>query len=691
MNQAPPFTNRLKFQKSPYLLQHAHNPVNWFSWSQEAFDLAKELNRPIFLSIGYATCHWCHVMEKESFQSEGIAKILNNSFINIKVDREELPDVDSIYMEFAQTMVSGAIGWPLNIFLTPALKPFFATTYVPAKSFNGMIGLGDLAAQLSQLWQSEEKEQIDLEANKLYQIFADNIPVCGDNFPSRQLVVELKEVLFKLADTVYGGAKGSPKFAIGYQYNFLLADYLFSDDPRSLFLAEKTLQRIACGGIYDHLRGGFARYSTDEKWRVPHFEKMLYDNAILAKAYLEAWKLTKNDLYKKVCMQTLDYLCDEMQQPMGGFFSAEDADSEGVEGLYYTWSYEEIKKLIPENYDLFCHYYNVTLEGNFSGRNILFLNEPLPLDVETKLKDSRSKLLFARKKRVAPFKDDKVLVSWNGLVIDALAWAARAFSEEKYLKAALLAARFITNNLLEDGLLYHRYREGEAKFKGNLDDHAFLIKGLISLFEVGAGAEWLGLAINLSNRLQVDFKGENGAFYQTDGSDPNLILRKCHLADGSEPSGNSIQAANLLKLAKLTGRSSYFESVKDIFRAVESHFKIYPPGYTYHAMNLNWYYDEYKPLIVISLDSNQSFKQEIIELIYSNYLLHCTIVWQSGDVDLIEHLPHLQQYVPIGDQSTIYICMEDRCLPPARGLKEISRQLLDLKASLYFSNLNCVN
>lgn len=371
------FTNRLIREKSPYLQQHAHNPVDWFPWGEEAFDASRKSGRPIFLSIGYATCHWCHVMERETFESEDIAREMNDLFINIKVDREELPQVDALYMELAQALMAGAAGWPLNLILTPELKPIFAATYLPPSSQHGLIGMKELMERIRQLWNSEEKERVKAQAAAVVDVLNRNKIVKGKRLPNQQLLDETAELLFKIADPIYGGIKGSPKFPLGYQQIFLLNYSVKSKDSRAFYLAEKTLQMMEQGGIYDHIGGGFSRYSVDEKWLIPHFEKMLYDNALLAETYATAWQLTGKDTYKEVASETLDYLLRDMRHTKGGFYSAEDSESCGEEGLFYTWLYNNIIEYLGKDSEDFCEYYNITKSGNFHGRNILNVTVPL--------------------------------------------------------------------------------------------------------------------------------------------------------------------------------------------------------------------------------------------------------------------------------------------------------------------------
>lgn len=680
MADQPLYTNRLIHQKSPYLLQHAHNPVDWYPWSEEAFDAAKAQNKPIFLSIGYATCHWCHVMEKESFENIEVAELLNKTFINIKVDREELPDVDGLYMEFAQSMMAGAVGWPLTVILTPDLQPFFAATYLPPYSSHGLMGLADLIARIEEIWSSEERDRVVSQAEKIVDAFTEIVHVRGEELPDEESINNLAELLFKMADTVYGGIKGTPKFPIGYQYSFMLRYFAMTKDSRALFLVERTLDMMQRGGIYDHLGGGFSRYSIDEKWLIPHFEKMLYDNAILAQAYLEGWQLTKKPLYRQVSEGILNYLLKEMTHPQGGFYSAQDADSEGHEGYFYTWTYEEVKKLLGQGAELFCKYYNITHAGNFEGRNIL--HTPLSLEefaaqyrinpegLQKQLEAGRQTLLAARSQRIEPLKDDKILSSWNGLVIYSLVEAANAFSAEAYLKAAIKAACFIKKNLWTGEMLLRRWREGEALFAASLDEYSFMIRACLSLFEANAGTEWLQWATEMTNLLKENYKSENGAFYQTDGTDKNLILRKCQFADGAEPSGNAVHCENLLRLHQLTGNQDYLTQAEDILKAVKEYLENYPPGYCYHVMNLQRYYDKKAPSLVIALDSQHHSEVEFKQLIYSNFILHKSIVWQTQDLELEELIPSIKEQEAQQDQTTLYICHQGVCLNPLTTLQE---------------------
>lgn len=669
-------TNRLAKEKSPYLLQHAHNPVDWYPWGEEAIQAARAADKPIFLSIGYATCHWCHVMEKESFENPKIAELMNGAFINIKVDREEMPHIDSLYMEFAQSMMSGTAGWPLNLILTPSLQPFFAATYLPPSAKHGLMGLDEVVSRIQEVWQGEEKERIEDQAEKLLEVFAESVHLKGTELADKETIEDTADLLFKMSDPAYGGMNGAPKFPIGYQYNFLMHAYAVFPDSRGLFLVERTLDKMHRGGIYDHLGGGFSRYSVDETWLVPHFEKMLYDNAILIMTYLEGWQITKKPLYREICEEIIGYLLRDMQHPEGGFYSAEDADSEGVEGLFYTWKQEEIERLLgKEDSALFCAYYGVTPKGNFEGRNIL--NTPLnldefctqrkldPLQFRETLQKQRQMLFEERKKRVHPLKDDKILSSWNGLMIAALCQAGRAFERPDLVESAVKAARFIKSKLWKEGRLYRRWRDNETSYKAGLDEYAFLIKGVLSLFEADCGTEWLAFAMEMEGILRREFKADDGAFFQADFQEKNIILRKTVFGDGAEPAGNSIHCENLLKLYQLTNDALYLDQAEDVLKAADKFIKNYPPGYCYQVMNLTRYYNKRAPLIVVALNPENTHREFLLREIYQTFIPHKGIVWlQAGDEELKRLLPVVGEKKTVDGKTTLYICFEGVCQAP---------------------------
>ena len=685
-----PHTNRLIKEKSPYLLQHAHNPVDWYPWGEEAFEAAQKEQKPIFLSIGYATCHWCHVMEKESFENSDVASLMNKSFINIKVDREELPGIDSLYMEFAQSMIAGASGWPLNVILTPDLHPFFAVTYLPPYQAHGVMGLTELITRINESWYNEEeREKLETQSQYITQLFAKNVRVKGETLLPKEEMVEAAETLFRMTDPVYGGIKGEPKFPLGYYMNFLLHYSATQKDSRALFTVERTLEMMHRGGIYDHLGGGFSRYSVDERWFLPHFEKMLYDNALLAKAYFEGWQVTKKSLYKQVCDEILHYFIRDMLFPQGGFFAAEDADSEGYEGLYYTWPYDEIMTLLGDQGELFCEFYGVLKNGNFEGRNILYRTQSLEdfakkhaieiNQLEDLFKDQHRILLQERDKRIHPLKDTKIIAAWNGLAIDALASASDALDSHGYLAIAKKNATFIKSHFWIKNRLKRRWCDGDSSIDGGIEDYAFLIKGLLTLFEATGEAHWLEWAMQLNHITRELFKSPQGAYFQVSAEEKNIILRKCSFSDGAEPSGNSIQCENLLRLYDITGEELYLEEAEEVLKAAENYISHYPIGYIYHQMNLNRYYFSHRARIVVALNASQSYKNEIFDLLHSHFIPHKVVIWRHhNDSALMQLIPDLKDQPPLNNQTTLYICHQGRCRKPLTSFEEIQEAIANL-------------
>ncbi|MFZ0566193.1 MAG: thioredoxin domain-containing protein [Chlamydiales bacterium] len=687
----PLYTNRLINEKSPYLLQHAHNPVDWYPWGEEAFNAAKELDKPIFLSIGYATCHWCHMMEEESFSNLEVAQLMNDSFVNIKIDCEEKPDVDALYMEFAQAMMSGGAGWPLNLILTPELMPFFATTYLPPDAKHGLLGLKQLVSRIHQIWSDpEERETIIAQAGKIVDVFSTHTPTAAGEFPKKEIIKEAAELLYKSADPIYGGVKGAPKFPVGLQACFLLRYARETSDGRALFYVERSLEMMHRGGIYDHLGGGFSRYSIDEQWLVPHFEKMLYDNAFLARAYLETWEYTRQSFYREVAEHILAYILRDMNDPRGGFYSAEDADSEGQEGHFYTWTESEIHSVLERDAPLFCEFYGVTPRGIFEGRNILHMHYSLEefssyrnLDqvvVKKILDELRKKLWEAREKRPHPFKDDKIITAWNGLAIYILAKAGMVINQPLYLEAAAKAATFIKDNLYVEGTLLRRWREEEARFDGCLDDYAFFIHGLLSLFEADQGSEWLEFALRLTHDLKENFKNEQGAFYLNNGKDPNLILRRSEFYDGAEPSGNAIHCENLIRLYQITGVDEYMQEAEGIFKAAKEHIDIFPPGACYHLMTLQRYYDLNAPTLIVALNEKEELKEEIAKMLSGHFIPHKVVIWRrSSDEELRDLVPQSRGKEPINNKTALYICFRNHCSLPITELSEMWKTIENLQ------------
>lgn len=575
--------NRLQFEKSPYLLQHATNPVDWFPWGNEAFEKSKKENKPIFLSIGYSTCHWCHVMERESFENEATAKILNEHFICIKVDREELPGVDKVYMTAVQ-MMFGQGGWPLSVFLTPERKPFYGGTYFPPTDMYGRPGFISLLQRITEVW-TNENDDILRSSEELVNAMNHRHPV--DTANSLIDASILKRTYHQIAasyDMKFAGFGGETKFPRPVLFNFLFRYYKRTQEKEALTMSLTTLLAMANGGMVDHLGGGFHRYSVDEQWRVPHFEKMLYDQAQVVHSYLDAYQLTHDEIFATVAKETLEYILRDMTSPEGGFYSAEDADSADpnnagrkVEGAFYVWEKSEIESVLTsDEAKVFCYYYSVHEKGNaladphneFTNKNILYSPYTLEQTAEAcgvrveecsaLLLSAKKKLLEVRNKRSRPQCDDKIITAWNGLMIGAMARAAHILNEEKYKRAAIAAAEFVRQKLFNSASqkLFRRYRDGEVKFDAHLDDYAFYVFGLLELYFVTFDFQWLQFAAELQGmQIALFWDSAEGGFYDTNGKDASLLLRTKESYDGAEPTGNSVSAWNLLRLCELTGNN----------------------------------------------------------------------------------------------------------------------------------------
>ncbi|MCJ7618383.1 MAG: thioredoxin domain-containing protein, partial [Desulfobacterales bacterium] len=550
--------NRLALEKSPYLLQHAYNPVDWYPWGSEAFEKAKREDKPIFLSSGYSTCHWCHVMEKESYEDEEVAELMNDVFVSIKIDREERPDIDGVYMNVCQAM-TGSGGWPLNIILTPDKKPFFAGTYIPKESSYGRKGMLELIPDISDIWKKNRGEAESLAAQVISSLSEEQEG--GEELKEDVLHVAYEQLL-EVFDEQHGGFGGAPKFPTPHNLTFLLRYWKRTGDKMALRMVERILTAMSMGGIYDHAGFGFHRYSTDTRWLVPHFEKMLYDQALLAMAYTEAYQATGNQEFKRIACEVFTYVLRDMTSPEGGFYSGEDADSEGVEGKFYVWTEEEIDLALGEDGELMKKVFGINKNGNFmeeeksSGKNILHLSKTLPeLAADLKLQadeirrrvgDAKQKLFAVREKRVHPGKDDKILTDWNGLMIAAFAKGAQAFDEPAYADAACRATDFILSRMRgKDGRFFHRYREGEPAVMAFLDDHAFLACGLIELYEATFEVSYLRAALEITDKMIEHFwDKENYGLYFTADDAEKLIFRKKEIYDGAVPSGNSVAMLN---------------------------------------------------------------------------------------------------------------------------------------------------
>ncbi|NQT92017.1 MAG: thioredoxin domain-containing protein, partial [Lentisphaerae bacterium] len=556
-------SNRLAGANSPYLLQHATNPVDWYPWGREAFEKAAAEDKPIFLSIGYSSCHWCHVMERESFENPEIAEVLNREFVSIKVDREERPDIDAVYMDAVQ-MMTGSGGWPLSVFLAPDQRPFFGGTYFPPEDRYGRPGFLRVLLNIAEIWREkrgEVMESADALTEALQRAPGTTAEAGAlEGAVIRHTIAELGRSF----DKRWGGFGSAPKFPSAGAVSLLLREHARSGDPSSLHMARHTLDRMAAGGMYDHVGGGFHRYSVDERWLVPHFEKMLYDNALLSRVYLDAFLLTDDAGYARVARETLDYVARDLSDPAGGFHSSEDADSEGVEGKFYVWGVPEIEKILGDDAVAFMRRYGVSGKGNFEGENILHLADAVADPSMTRMLDL---LLQARALRVAPAKDDKVLASWNGLMISSFARGYEVLGERRFLDAATKAGRFLRLTLVEGDELRHAYRGGRAGGPAFLDDYAAVANAFVDLYEATFDLEWLYAAEKLAATMVTLFGDEEGGFFMTSERHDTLVARRKPLVDGSVPSGNSLAAIVLVRLSSLTGRDDLRSSAESILRA----------------------------------------------------------------------------------------------------------------------------
>jgi uncharacterized protein YyaL (SSP411 family) len=670
--------NRLAKEKSPYLLQHKNNPVDWYSWGEEAFERAKKEDKPILLSIGYSTCHWCHVMEKESFEDEEVANSLNKSFISIKVDREERPDIDSVYMNVCQIM-TGAGGWPLNILLTPDKKPFYAGTYFPKQSRYGMIGFTELITNVSNMW-NKDREKLLSKSNEIVDYMHSMNKHTEKFLLDNETINKAYNQFTNDFDNKYGGFGRAPKFPTPHNLLFLMRYYHFNKEEKALTMCLDTLESMYKGGIYDHIGGGFSRYSTDEKWLVPHFEKMLYDNALLIIAYTDAYLITKDNLYKEIVHSIIQYIKRDMTSKEGGFYSAEDADSEGVEGKFYIWSYDEINSVLGnEQGELFNKHYGITRKGNFEGLNIpnLIENDLEDIVQNKELKDSLNssieKLFNYRKDRVHPHKDDKIITSWNGLMIAALAYAGRVLENKSYIDMAINSVEFIISNLIrKDGRLYIRYREKEAKNLGILDDYAYLIWGLIELYESTFEIKYLEKAIELNSDMINLFEDkENGGFFLYGNDSEQLIIRPKESYDGAMPSGNSIAAYNLLRLSRMTGNNELNNKLNNLFDAFSHNVFNSPRYFSFLMMVLLYNIGESKDIVIVGELNNEL--DNFINKINSIFSSHLTLILNNDEI--IKLNKELENKMAINDKPTIYICENFSCKEPINDINKALHEI----------------
>ncbi|MGC9516728.1 MAG: thioredoxin domain-containing protein [Methanomicrobiales archaeon] len=692
----PKYTNKLIKEKSPYLLQHAHNPVNWYPWGEEAFNKAKKENKPIFLSIGYSTCHWCHVMAHESFEDPEVGHIMNETFVSIKVDREERPDIDSIYMTVCQIM-TGTGGWPLSIILTPDKKPFFAGTYIPKETQYGRTGLKDITFNIKELWSKNPEDAIE-SADRIVSVLKDVSKSSKGKILDESILKKAFAMFLETFDENYGGFGMVQKFPSPHNLQFLLRYAKRYDNKKALEMVEKTLKSMRNGGIYDHVGFGFHRYSVDPKWLVPHFEKMLYDQALITMAYIEAFQITENPIYKKTAQEIITYVLRDMKSPQGGFYSAEDADSEGVEGKFYVWTKNEFDNVLGSEAKLMSRIFNLRDEGNFkdestlkkTSTNIIHLKMSLSQiadkmnlstdELDEKIEKARKKLFNAREERVHPHKDDKILTDWNGLMIAALSRASQVFQLDLYEKTAVEAADFILENMYRDGRLIHRYRHGEATVNGNLDDYAFFIWGLLELFETTFNPKYLKTALELNENLIKHFwDEENGGFYFTSDEEEKILVRKKESYDSAIPSGNSVAMINLLKIALLTEKNEYFKRATAIEKTFSAKINRSPTAHTQLLMGLDFKMGPNYEIVIAGNPQSQDTRN-MLQVIYQNFLPNKSLILRSAEklsTDLKELSNTLTAKKPLNNKATAYICTMGTCKNPTTSIKEI-REILDI-------------
>jgi uncharacterized protein len=686
------FTNRLINETSPYLLQHAHNPVDWFPWGEEAFEVARREQKPVLLSIGYSACHWCHVMEHESFENESIARLMNENFVNIKVDREERPDLDQIYMNAVQMMTHHG-GWPMTVFLTPEGVPYYAGTYFPPEDRYNMPGFPRVLISLGDAFRERPEDVQQTAESVLSELRRATITTES----GEKLTPELLDVAYrgsiKNYDSTNGGFGSAPKFPPAMTLEFLLHTYYRTADASPLDITSHTLKKMAAGGIYDHLGGGFHRYSTDSRWLVPHFEKMLYDNALLSRLYLQYFQITREEQARVVVEETLDYVIREMTDVNGGFYSTQDADSEGVEGKFFVWSLKQITELLGQrDANLFAAYYNVTDEGNFEGANILNVTEDLAHvakaqnvtadELSNTLKRSRAILFEARERRVKPGRDEKVLTAWNGLMMTSFAEAAAILNRPDYAEAAKRNASFVLENLRRDRLLLRTYKAGQAKLNAYLDDYAFYIDALITLYETTGELRWFESALELTETMIAEFWDEqDGAFFYTGKSHEQLIVRSKDFFDNATPSGNSVAANVLLRLGVLTGNKDYERHAITIFRLTTNYLQRYPSGFGRLLCAFDFYVSQPKEIAIIGNPDSEAMRA-LVRQVWSLYLPNKVIVQAQPEAPrATELIPLLAQRESVEGRATAYVCENYACKQPVTSPADLKAQLLTSAAA----------
>ncbi|MFW9767796.1 MAG: thioredoxin domain-containing protein [Candidatus Thorarchaeota archaeon] len=684
--------NRLSKEKSPYLLQHEDNPVDWYPWGEEAFDKAKKEDKPVFLSIGYSTCHWCHVMAHESFEDDEVAILMNEVFVNIKVDREERPDIDGVYMEVAQ-MITGRGGWPLTIIMTPDKQPFFAGTYIPKESRYSSLGMKELIPRIKEIWESD-RDNINETTSRIKDALSETRYAGEKEDLSLDSVDLAFSHLSQRFDEKQGGFGSAPKFPSPHNLMLILRYWKRTGDEWALFMVEKTLQAMRNGGIFDHIGFGFHRYSTDEKWLLPHFEKMLYDQASLMMAYTEVYQITKKQEYADIVREIFEYVTRDLTGPEGAFYSAEDADSEGEEGKFYTWTKSEIEDIINDKNEasIFMQAFNIHEEGNFedeatremNGLNIPHLKEKADLDTDLGITREELKLLLdkiktnmfvRREMRVRPSLDDKILTDWNGFMIAALSKAGAILGDAKFIETSERALKFILDTMLDDERrLYHRYKDGEIIIQAFLDDYAYLVWALLETYEATFKPEYLEQAIDLTlDMLEHFWDEEEGGLYFTGTYSEDLLVRKKDVYDGAMPSGNSVAALNLIRLARFLGDTKLEEKAAETVRAFSG---IVPRAYSGFTMLLTAvefaYGDSYEIVIAGNPDSEDT--QEMIRAVRDQFIPNRVILLKGTEhqsKEVSQLAPYTKFHDTVGGKATAHVCIDYNCKLPTNDVAQL--------------------
>lgn len=695
MGETPnPKANHLINEKSPYLQQHAYNPVDWYPWGEEAFKKARTENKAIFLSIGYSTCHWCHVMEHESFEDTEVAELMNSAFVSIKVDREERPDIDHIYMNVCQ-MLTGSGGWPLTIIMTPDRKPFFAGTYFPKTSSQGRVGMLELVPKVKDIWDTE-RSKIYSSAEQITAELQKPLVIATSTGLDKGSVKKAYHELASRFDETHGGFGTRPKFPTPHNLLFLLRYYYEHKTDDALQMVLKTLKGMRNGGLYDHVGCGFHRYSTDPEWLLPHFEKMLYDQAMLLRAYTEAFQITKDTFFKNTADEIIEYTLRELTSESGAFFSAEDADSEGEEGKFYVWTVDEFREAAIGDSELLTEYFNLSEGGNFrdeataeyTGSNILHVKKSInelaekynssPEDISQRIEAVRKKLFEKRSKRVRPHLDDKILTDWNGLMISSLAYAGRVLGNEKYVAYAEKAAGDILEKMYKNGQLFHRYRDSEAGIEGMLDDYSFMSWAMTELYEATFKTEYLKKAIYFQNNLDQYFWDDiNYGFFANSATDNKLIARMKDIFDSAIPTGNSVALMNLHNLWKITGDRSFAEKASKMVKSFSAKVNETPSAFT-HFLSAYLINSDTAPEIVIAGKKDDEVTKEMIDLVNTSYLPNSVLVLKTPDNNISEIVHYSANMIDNDGKTSAYVCRNFSCQQPVEDVSSL-RNLLGVE------------